>query len=64
MIALLIILILTGCSRSEVVEMPLTKASDTAMYYRPRPPKQDTTRREISFDVTVEGWNEITIKEE
>lgn len=64
MIALLIILILTGCSRSEVVEMPLTKASDTTMYYRPRPPKQDTTRREISFDVTVEGWNEITIKEE
>jgi len=34
------------------------------MYYRPRPPKQDTTRREISFDVTVEGWNEVTIKEE
>lgn len=63
MIALLIILILTGCSMSEVVEMPLTKASDTAMYYRPRLPKQDTTRREISFDVTVEGWNEITIKE-
>lgn len=63
MITLIIFILFIGCSRSEVVEMPLTKASDTAMYYRPRPPKQDTTRREISFDVTVEGWNEITIKE-
>ena len=63
-IALTAFIFLSGCSRSEVVEMPLTKASDTAMYYRPRPPKQDTTRREISFDVTVEGWNEVTIKEE
>lgn len=59
MILLLILLVLSGCSKSEVVLTPLTKDSDTiGRHYRPRPPKVDTARVEIVFDVNINDWQE------
>lgn len=52
-----ILLLLLGCSRSEVINEPPKKEVDT-MFTRVR---VDTTekRRPIGFGVTVEGWEEI-----
>ena len=59
MIALLIILLLSSCSKSEVIEMPLTKGIDTT--YTPRAADSTETREPIRFDVGIEDWGEITI---
>ena len=60
-IALLLLLVLTSCSMSEVLETPLprTKADTT---YTPR--AVDTlgiSDVPITFDVSVEGWEDIEI---
>lgn len=53
MIALLLILILGSCSKSEVVIMPpQTRGIDTC--YTPR--TRDTTRKEIKFDINIIEW--------
>lgn len=59
MIALLIILLLSACSKSEVIEMPLTKGIDTT--YTRRVADSTETRQPIRFDVGIEDWGEITI---
>lgn len=60
MIALLLLLFLTSCSMSEVLEQPLpqTKVDTT---YTPRATQKDTNEVEssgipVEFDVTVESW--------
>ena len=61
MIVLLIILLLSSCSKSEVVQMPAeTKGIDTT--YTPRVADSTETREPIRFDVTVGDWKEITIE--
>lgn len=60
MIALLIILLLSSCSKSEVVQMPTeTKGIDTT--YTPRVADSTEVRQPIRFDVGIEDWGEITI---
>lgn len=60
MIALLIILLLSSCSKSEVVQMPTeTKGADTT--YTPRVADSTEVREPIKFDVSVGEWGEITI---
>lgn len=60
MIALLLLLLLTSCSMSEVLETPMPKTKvDTT--YIPRTIQKDTNDVEssgipIEFDVTVESW--------
>lgn len=60
MIAILLILLLSSCSKSEVIEMPLTKGVDTT--YTPRVADSTEVRQPIRFDVTVGDWKEITIE--
>lgn len=53
--------LLGGCSRSIVIEMPMTKADTTE--YTPR--QVDTLELSdvpIGFDVTVEDWEGIEIE--
>lgn len=56
---LLLLLLLLGCSRSEVINEPPKKEVDT-MFTRAR---NDTTEKRIpiGFVVTVEDWEEIDI---
>lgn len=54
MIVLLIILLLSACSKSEVVDMPITKGVDTT--YTPRVVDSTETRKPIMFDVGIEDW--------
>ncbi len=61
MIALLILLLLTSCLKTEVVNAPIQK--DTLVY---KPRKEnieylDTTRVPITFNPTVQDWNDTTI---
>lgn len=58
MIILLLILILSGCSKSEVIAYPElnTKAQDST--YTPKPKQQDTVRVPIMFNVTITPWEE------
>ena len=58
------LLLLAGCSMSEVIDRPEPRQADTSVYV-PRPRKEkvdstyvDTTRIPISFDVYVEDWEE------
>lgn len=62
MIILLLILILSGCSKSEVIAYPElnTKAQDST--YTPRVADSTETRKPIRFDVSIEDWGEITIE--
>lgn len=56
MIALLLLLLLTSCSMSELVAVPETRSSDTTAY---TPRHRDTTEISgvpVTFDVTVEDW--------
>ena len=56
MIALLLLLLLTSCSMSELVAVPETRSSDTTAY---KPRHRDTTEISgvpVTFDVTVEDW--------
>lgn len=61
MIALLILLLLTSCLKTEVVNAPIQK--DT-LVYKPRKENieyMDTTRVPITFTPTVQDWNDTTI---
>lgn len=61
MIALLILLLLTSCLKTEVVNAPIQK--DT-LVYKPRMENieyLDTTRVPITFNPTLEDWNDTTI---
>ena len=52
------ILMLCGCNKSVVIEMPVTRASDTTTY---TPRTKDTTNTSfvpIEFEVGVEEWKE------
>lgn len=60
------LLLLAGCSMSEVIDRPEPRQADTSVYV-PRQRKDtarvdstivDTTRIPISFDVYVEDWEE------
>ena len=57
---LICILLLTGCSKSYILEQPVVTKADTTVY-TPRVVQKDTTDVELSgvpveFDVTVEDW--------
>ena len=57
---IVLLLLLCGCSKSVVIDMPKTRAADTT--YIPR--EIDTTHTSdvpIGFDVSVEGWEDIEI---
>jgi hypothetical protein len=60
MIWIMILLLLTSCSFSEVIETPKTEDVDTlTMMRKPhRPPKDTTERKEIGFNITLEDWIE------
>ena len=52
------ILMLCGCSKSVVIDMPKTRASDTTIY---TPRTKDTTNTSfvpIQFEVGVEEWED------
>ena len=58
--AVAILLILVGCSLSEVIDAPVPKESET---YTPRKRQTDTTQRDtarvpISFGVSVDNWGD------
>lgn len=56
MIWIVIILLLSGCSYSEVLNTPRSKTQDTTYVTRT---KTDTTeRKEIGFNITLEDWIE------
>lgn len=61
-----LLLLLTSCMKTEVIEAPMTKSIDTTVVkkQRPKPPRppRDTARIPIEFDVSVEGWNELIIE--
>ena len=63
MIYLLLLLLLTSCSFSEVIETPKTEDVDTlTMMRKPhRPPKDTTERHPIGFGVTLEEWENISL---
>lgn len=53
---------LCGCSKSAVIDMPKTRAADTTEYIPIE--RNDTTETigvPITFDVSVEGWDEEEI---
>ena len=58
---LLYLLLLTSCLKTEVVNAPIQK--DT-LVYKPRKENieyMDTTRVPITFNPTVQDWNDTTI---
>lgn len=60
MMWIMILLLLTSCSFSEVLETPKTEDVDTLTMMRgPRPPNDTTERHPIGFGVTLEEWEEI-----
>ena len=56
---MILLLLLLGCSRSEVINEPPKKEVDT-MFTRARNDTIDN-RKPIGFGVTVEDWEEIDI---
>ena len=61
MMTLLFLLLLTSCLKTEVVNAPIQK--DT-LVYKPRKENieyMDTTRVPITFNPTVQDWNDTTI---
>ena len=64
-ITLFLLLLLTSCMKTEVIEAPMTKSIDTVVVKaRPKPnrPQIDTARVPIGFDVEVEDWDEKVIE--
>lgn len=62
LIALLLLLLLCGCSKSVVIDMPKTRAADTTEYIPIE--RNDTTETSgvpVTFDVSVEGWEDTEI---
>lgn len=68
MIALLLILLLSSCIKTEVLNAPIEQM-DTVIYRKPHktlPPKdstdtEDTARIPITFNPSVEDWEEQDI---
>lgn len=59
---IVLLLLLCGCSKSVVIDMPKTRAADTTEYIPIE--RNDTTETSdvpIGFDVSVEGWEDIEI---
>ena len=60
----IIVAMVIGCSKSVVIDMPPTKSlNDTTWYATSEKAdtteKDDTVRYPISFDVTVEDWEDV-----
>lgn len=58
---MILLLLLTSCLKTEVVNAPIQK--DT-LVYKPRKENieyMDTTRVPITFNPTVQDWNDTTI---
>jgi hypothetical protein len=61
-VKIITLLLLTSCSMSEILEQPLPRTKSDTTTYQPRP--IDTTQTSgvpITFDVSVEGWEDIEI---
>lgn len=59
---IVLLLLLCGCSKSVVIDMPKTRAADTTEYIPIE--RNDTTETSdvpIGFDVSVEGWEDTEI---
>lgn len=63
MIALLILLLLSSCLKTEIINQPMNTADTTQYKPRKELPQQvvDTTRYEIGFNPSVEDWEEQDI---
>lgn len=63
MIALLFLLLLSSCMKTEIINAPETRVDTTT--YKPRKEliqqQEDTTRYEIGFNPSVEDWEDINI---
>lgn len=60
---IVLLLLLCSCSKSVVIDMPKTRAADTTEYIPIE--RNDTTETigvPITFDVSVEGWEEDEIE--
>lgn len=60
MIILLIIMLVTSCSKSEVINLPQTRDIDTT--YTPSVKSEDTTKVKIGFEISITPWQEVEIK--
>ena len=60
MIALLLLLLLSSCMKTEIINQAITMQDTLAVKPRKElPPQQeDTTRYEIGFEPSVEDWEE------
>lgn len=66
---ILLLLLLTSCLQTEVLNAPIEHVDTVQMYkkpHKPRPPRattevDDTARIPISFDVSVDDWDEINV---
>lgn len=59
---IVLLLLLCGCSKSVVIDMPKTRAADTTEYIPIE--RKDTTETSgvpVTFDVSVEGWEDTEI---
>lgn len=59
-IFIICLLLITGCSKSYIIEQPVITKADTTVY-TPRIVQKDTSEVEssgipVEFDVTVESW--------
>lgn len=67
LIEITLLLILSSCMKTELLNAPEPKVVDTVVVKasRPKPPKPeepDTTRVPIGFDVEVEDWDKKVIE--
>lgn len=59
---IVLLLLLCGCSKSVVIDMPKTRAADTTEYIPiDRNDTTETSDVPVTFDVSVEGWEDIEI---
>lgn len=65
-VTLALLLLASGCAKTELLNAPEPKVVDTVVVKasRPKPhrPQVDTTRVPIVFDVDVENWDEKVIE--
>lgn len=63
---LVLLLLLTSCMKTEVLNAPIEQADTVMMQkpHRPLPPpiEEDTTRIQIGFNPTVEDWDEENVE--
>ena len=61
MLLLIILLLLAGCSKSEVVSIP-TQMEIRDTTYTPRSKSTDTTKRyPIQFDIHITDWEDVEV---